>query len=249
MAGLTRLRSLELGCLDFDSDNSRMLSCLPALERLEVYGYRLPDSLSEIKTLKALTLAYASELVMAEVQAVRQPLTQLTQLVLRHVFDVPSALAGLSRLQRFALHLYDPTSGLQLPDGPWLANLRQLAAPAQVVADSPQVLAGATGLQELLLANFFYARTMAQTCILSWAGEHPTLRSLCLENRGDYCSEASFRAVVQALARNPTLTLHINRKLNLTEGFWEAPLFEPSSCSDNELGAIGEVTSFPCNHV
>jgi hypothetical protein len=227
IAGLSRLRSLKLGSLDDDIDTGSMLSHLPALERLEVRGSWLPDSLSELQALRALTVAYASKDWMAEVQAALRLLTQLTQLVLRYVHDVPPALAGLASLQRFALDLYDPNSGLQLPDGPWLANLRQLAAPAQVVADSPQVLAGATGLQKLFLANVFYARTTAQTCILSWAGEHPTLRSMCLENQGDYCSEASFRAVVQALARNPTLTLHINRKLDLTKGFWEAPLFEP----------------------
>jgi hypothetical protein len=226
LAALTRLRSLRLDS-EIKGESDRMLICLPALEHLEMPGYTLPDFLSEIKTLRSLTVAGTSKASIAGVERALRPPTQLTQLVLRYVHDVPPALAGLASLQRFALDLYDPTAGLQLPDGPWLANLRQLAAPAQVVADSPQVLAGATGLQELLLANFFYARTTAQTCILSWAGEHPTLRSLCLENRGDYCSEASFRAVVQALARNPTLTLHINRKLNLTEGFWEAPLFEP----------------------
>ena len=227
MTGLTRLRSLKLK-VGARSDRFRLLTRLPALERLELDTTYLPDCLWEIKPLRALTLIgyYRAP----EVEAALSRLRHLTQLVLQRVAEVPPALAGLSRLQRFAIEIkhIKPGGNQQLPGGPWLASLRQLAAPADMLADSPQVLAGAAGLEQVFLTDFFAAHYSAQYRILSWAGEHPALRHLSLAGGlGGHCGEASFRAVGQAMARNPALSFSFG-KFNGIEELWpEPPLFEP----------------------
>ena len=212
------------------SPSLSLLTRLPALEGLEMPGSSLPTCLSQIKTLRVLTLAGgACKGSIADVEKALQPLTQLTQLVLRHVHSIPQALAGLGSLKRVGIaisNVAEPVVDHQLPGGPWLANLRQLAAPAQLVADSPQLLAGASALQELSLFSFFGAQVTVQSRILSWAAQHPTLRCLSLDSLGEHCSEASFRAVSQAMAANPALSFSFGR-LSTSEFWPEPPLFEP----------------------
>ena len=229
LAALTRLRSLRLDS-EIKGESDRMLICLPALEHLEMPGYTLPDFLSEIKTLRSLTVAGTSKASIAGVERALRPLTQLTQLVLRRVHAIPQALAALSSLQHVGIAVSttgEAAQDPQLPGGPWLANLRQLVAPATLVADSLQLLAGATALEKLSLFAFFGAQITAQTRILSWAAEHPAVRCLSLDSLGEHCCEGSFRAVVQAMARKPALSFNFSR-LSTSEAFWpEPPLFEP----------------------
>lgn len=136
-----------------------------------------------------------------------QPLTQLTQLALELVPAVPSAVAGMARLERFGCN--PPAKArIVLPVGSqWLGGLRDLALPAATLADLLQVLSGATRLESLVCGGLFAEHVTTQARVLNWAGAHPSLRRLTLDRLGDHFCEESCKLVSAVLACSPALSI------------------------------------------
>ncbi|KAI3431446.1 hypothetical protein D9Q98_004498 [Chlorella vulgaris] len=167
---LTRLHSLRL--YDWQKLNPSEaydpLEHLPALRRLEVHGCNLlPACLRRLTNLDALHIidspcGTGPAIKTSMLQCELQPLTQLTQLALELVPAVPSAVAGMARLERFGCN--PPAKArIVLPVGSqWLGGLRDLALPAATLADLLQVLSGATRLESLVCGGLFAEHVTTQ---------------------------------------------------------------------------------------
>ena len=200
--------------------------------RLHFSVLQLPACLSKLTQLDTLVLDNTPgwdglEEKTVALEAALPPLQHLTQLVLEGMPGVaPAALGTLSRLQRFGVEGKNNES-LVLPRGAWLNSLREVALPPQVLAANVGVLSGAVALERVDVGSLFGASVIAQTAILCWVAEHPSVSRLAMSTEGAHCSEASFRAVVGAMQRKPSLAFDFGYRSSSDRLWPEPPAFEP----------------------
>ena len=187
-------------------------SCLPQLSQLR--------SLHVRDTPKAIE-AEPEELAasFAQLDAALSQLTQLTRLFLQtleYCSQLPPSLSDLEELQCFSWScwkLRDPA----LPDGPWLAGLRQLSLPIECLVASPDQLPHLRRLEELeLLCGWSLRQPLPawqpsedELAVVRWTGCHPRLRRLCLNANVQVPEgQAQLQAALDdAQAANPVLAV------------------------------------------
>ena len=112
-------------------------------------------------------------------------LPQLTALNLHFMPHLPEAVTRLAHLQRCVWYPGPPAdwqpAGVQLPGGPWLANLRKLMLPSSVAVASTHVLRQATQLEHLGLLAMHGDPPLEAAELFSLVGQLTSLRSLQLK--------------------------------------------------------------------
>ncbi|PRW60140.1 Serine threonine- kinase CTR1 [Chlorella sorokiniana] len=200
---LTRLRNLHhlfIDCVETPADAYTALLALSSLRVLVLSTCdHLPACLPQLSQVQALHLrdtpnnfeAEEEEMVAsaAQLDAALSQLTQLTRLFLqglRYCCQLCPALADLDELERFSCSGWKPQDP-RLPDGPWLASLRQLSLPIECLVASPGQLPRLSWLEELELlcgwSDWRVARAWqpseSELAVVRWAGRHPRLRRIC----------------------------------------------------------------------
>ncbi|KAL4419702.1 hypothetical protein ABPG75_006800 [Micractinium tetrahymenae] len=169
-SALPSLATLHLRDLWMGPSRMSFLERLPSLRRLELEKCAVPACLSRLTQLDTLVIdrPHASfrqqqqqqqaegggEAALSPLAAGLPPLTQLTQLALHQVPNLPATLGSLASLRRCAwvVSIFElresgaAAAALPLQPGPWLASLRELALPAELAGRSLGVLTGATAL-------------------------------------------------------------------------------------------------------
>ena len=123
----------------------------------------------------------------------------------------PTSLQGRSSQGR---RLRQPA----LPDGPWLAGLRQLSLPVECLMASPNQLPRLRHLEELELICGVSNRhnpppwrpSEAELAAVRWVGQHSRLRRLCIAmsaSMGEQAWRQLQAALAEAQAANPSLAV------------------------------------------
>jgi hypothetical protein len=194
LASLTRLHTLSLSQTGFSADSYAPLTCLTSLRRLafERCDY-VPACLPQLTWLEALAVikcldVEAGESNGATVRAALERLGSLTHLSLDSVHGMrrpPVALTRLTAL-RSLVWMPPPEAGVALqltalPPGSWLAGLRSLEAPLEVLSSSlPALQAGAQALERVAAIHLSAAIQAAAvlSAVLRWAAGHPSLHTV-----------------------------------------------------------------------
>lgn len=118
------------------------------------------------------------------------------------------ALPQMRRLACLVLPRVD--SGLhRLPAGDWLASLRRLTAPVQVVAVSLPVLSAATALQRIGLSAEQALEPAASAQVLRWAGGRPGLQALELQMPDRSATRAMIGGLLELQRSSPHMLVEV----------------------------------------
>ena len=138
----------------------------------------------------------------------------MLQIVSTEDAAVPTALAGLSNLQRCYLELSVGSNGVAppLPAGPWLASLRWLHYDIDGLLSSTTVLPAAAALEFLEAGTFFVSNvdwaSPAAAAFFDWLAQHPPLRRVYFDAAaGRAFDSGRFAAHVMGLRCRPALVL------------------------------------------
>jgi hypothetical protein len=177
-------------------------ACLPQLTQLKALNLwndvhnddDLAQALPSLQRLTALHLGTALPALLGALRALQQL----------------QALACCTLPQPYPLPCYTPSgSGIVLPAGAWLAPLRWLLLPANLLRRSLPALATAKQLK--FIGSFFRPGDSQQLVVelVEWACRQPQLRWLLLSIGSMQLEEAVQQQVHEAQRIYPALTLHI----------------------------------------
>jgi len=186
LSQLTGLEILSIGpAYAYQPNGMAVLTSLASLRTLAINaGNRLPACLSAMTGLEQM---FAHVQVDGEaLEAALPRLQQLTCLMLccRNYQRIPPNIAGLSRLQRLS---FDGLPGvdLSLPQGAWLASIRWLGLPWEVLRSAVSTMACAPHLECLCsrgMPSIGPSHTEEWRAFWRFVAAHPPLRCLGMES-------------------------------------------------------------------
>lgn len=207
---LTGLQSLFLISAAVSPEEYGALERLPSLRRLKLEHCRLPACLGRLTSLHGLLLLEGTLTAPEDWYVCGQALPRLTKLRELQLANLPAPVS--EALARCSLHILSicpaefSTEALPaLPSGPWLAQLRELAAPAAVLHASMRQLRAATQLHHVavLLADAAGNHLPAG---VSWAVGHAPLRLLAVSGT-KALQPAAWASLLEAQRRRPDLRI------------------------------------------
>lgn len=215
LTALTRLKELSLSGTPYERDGYSTLAHLPSLRRLTLDVNDLPECLSQLSRLEALSVRLwedSTENVEDMVTALPH-LQQLTYLMVDFAAfpELTAQLSCLSNLHSLTWRHSDSCpshySTGSLPPGPWLSSLRRLSVAGRMLSDNLLSLAAATRL-EVLGIEFWHADTMDAGLVVAESAILPGLRRVVVYTHGGIRDKPNFDAGTRVAVRHSP-ALHI----------------------------------------
>ncbi len=218
------LARFELDCRDLEDDALQVLGSASSLTSLRIEGVASLAGLEAATQLRQLELVqddFHDESFFEELPAALQRLHTLS-LEYYVLYCVPRSVANLLCLQRLCLALRFPdmtnnVAAAPLPTGHWLASLRWLAAPREVLQASASVLHAATCLEHLSCLGLPQPGGADERSRARWdafwscLASLPALRCLCIHDSyyEKHPSPALSQALLELTCRQPELKQHL----------------------------------------
>jgi len=192
-----------------------LLTALTCLRRLGLFEYDcLPACLSALTWLQLLALHSESWPIDDNADELSTELANLQNLTCLSLYSngyrcIPPALAELPRLQHLCFDggpfQGDDLQGLEVPEGAWLASIRWLGLPWEVLELAASVLCSAPRLEYLCVCVTCRAFPVGSTLpehypLWNLVATHPQLRCLAFNVPGPLCSFTGQPAVASAIA-------------------------------------------------
>ncbi len=145
--------------------------------------------------------------------------------------DPPTALAGLTNLQRCNWQAAGGADAVALPAGPWLHSLRWLAADIATLVNSLDALQQSAALQLLCIhgTHFheeFNWRSPAAAAFFDWLAQCPSLEVVSFEEHLHVSSASAFDSrhfaslLLRLARRRPALQLHCKQVDYSSDSLW-----------------------------
>lgn len=190
-----------------------LLECLTSLHTLHLKKFRLPACLARLTSLRTLLLEDGVLVSQEDAAVCGEALPQLGALRQLRLSTLPAAVSqGLAQCSLQILDFVPTKSSIagpaDLPAGPWLAALKELAVPGAMLECSTSHLWAATQLEHVatLMTNNKRWNADSLRTTLAWAVSHAPLRLLALEGTQDLAPDA-WACVLEAQRRRPDLCI------------------------------------------
>lgn len=208
ITALTGLQSLYLISAAVSPEEFGALERVTSLRRLKMKQCRLPACLERLTSLRQLCLMDGTLAAQEDWPVCGHALPRLTNLRQLQLANLPAPVS--EALARCRLHILSicpaktSTEALAaLPSGPWLAEVREVAAPAALLHASTRQLRAATQLHHAAVLHADAAGNHLPAAV-NWAVGHAPLRLLAVSGT-KALPPAAWASLLEAQRRRPDL--------------------------------------------